>query len=295
MWHLYGLLVFELLVMLPSDAKGAYVDQELINLASRIWDADPHRLQVGKDLKLDWQGIVGEKDAGRDVAPKPLFSVNTQRFKNNPVVDSFIALLDNYEHRIGFSEVETLEEKAEIQRFLDAVLRTPTMRSFHTYLWNLKLASPKLSEFKKELHDIWFKPYKRVRSGDSSPFEHVFVGETKQKNVIGMHNWITFYLNEKEGIIDYYGYGRPKSEDPDFKRTLRFGMYDTFEKPHSTILFGSSVEFEFGLYTTVFLKARELFKNKQDWPPFLLNLEGKQVLVQCHGKNKNRMGSCYFK
>lgn len=76
---------------------------------------------------------------------------------------AFIALLDNYEHRVGFSEVETSEEKAEINRFLDAVLSTPTMRSFYSYLSNRRLVSPVISDFKEELYRIWFKPYKRIR------------------------------------------------------------------------------------------------------------------------------------
>jgi len=43
---------------------------------------------------------------------------------------------------------------------------------------------------------------------DSSGFEHVFVGEIKEDQVVGFHNWITFYLQEKKGLIDYHGYFR---------------------------------------------------------------------------------------
>ena len=52
--------------------------------------------------------------------------------------------------------------------------------------------------------------YRRSRETkvyDSSGFEHVFVGETRgDSEVIGFHNWIQFYLQEKAGYVDYQGY-----------------------------------------------------------------------------------------
>lgn len=64
--------------------------------------------------------------------------------------------------------------------------------------------------FKGKLYDLWFKLYRRTRGSralDSSGFEHVFVGETRgKKEVIGFHNWIQFYLQEKAGNVDYQGY-----------------------------------------------------------------------------------------
>ena len=45
------------------------------------------------------------------------------------------------------------------------------------------------------------------RAMDSSAFEHVFVGETRNRaEVIGFHNWIQFYLQEKRGLVDYKGF-----------------------------------------------------------------------------------------
>ena len=52
-------------------------------------------------------------------------------------------------------------------------------------------------------------PKLSFRRQDSSAFEHVFVGEAKQTEVLGMHNWITFCLQEKNGIFDYYGHSQP--------------------------------------------------------------------------------------
>jgi len=45
-------------------------------------------------------------------------------------------------------------------------------------------------------------------STNSSGFEHVFVGETRERDVTGFHNWIQFYLQEKAGQLDYRGYFR---------------------------------------------------------------------------------------
>ena len=46
------------------------------------------------------------------------------------------------------------------------------------------------------------------RSLNSSGFEHVFVGESRDGTVIGLHNWLQFYLQEKLGNIDYRGHFR---------------------------------------------------------------------------------------
>ena len=71
---------------------------------------------------------------------------------------------------------------------------------------------PVYDNWKRLLYAIWFKMYSRsyqsTRAGveDSSAFEHTFVGETKASGPIGFHNWIRFYLLEKEGKLNYKGY-----------------------------------------------------------------------------------------
>lgn len=54
---------------------------------------------------------------------------------------------------------------------------------------------------------------KTFTSLDSCGFEHVFVGETKSgTEIIGFHNWIQFYLQEKNSHLDYKGY-RARNHD----------------------------------------------------------------------------------
>ena len=51
---------------------------------------------------------------------------------------------------------------------------------------------------------------RRVVENDSSGFEHVFVGEEKNGVIVGLHNWIQMYQEEKKGNLDYMGYIKPK-------------------------------------------------------------------------------------
>lgn len=54
---------------------------------------------------------------------------------------------------------------------------------------------------------VWYFNSKTFISLDSCGFEHVFVGETKSgTEIIGFHNWIQFYLQEKNRHLDYKGY-----------------------------------------------------------------------------------------
>lgn len=58
---------------------------------------------------------------------------------------------------------------------------------------------------------IWY-------SEDSCGFEHVFVGETKYgKEIMGLHNWVQFYLQEKHNHVDYKGYKARDNKDTVFK------------------------------------------------------------------------------
>lgn len=55
------------------------------------------------------------------------------------------------------------------------------------------------------MHELWFGLYRRSTTDDSSGFEHVFLGEIKDGEVSGMHNWVQLYEQEKAGNLDYLG------------------------------------------------------------------------------------------
>ncbi|XP_042324763.1 poly(U)-specific endoribonuclease-A-like isoform X2 [Sceloporus undulatus] len=244
------------------------LNHELSKLFNALWDADVNRFVPGKDYTVSLQGKAGFVQQGsnvaRDSASEPLFhNVNEQRLKNTETYSAFISLLDNYETSTGMAEMVTPEERAENNRFLDAVLKTEVMKIAHRYLVGKNWSNPDLKNFKTQLYDIWFHLYSREgRKGpDSCGFEHVFVGETKQGHeILGLHNWVQFYLQEKLNHIDYKGYvARKKKSRPDEDDqvlSLQFS-WKGLVKPMGSTFIGVSPEFEFALYTVIFLQSNE--------------------------------------
>ena len=52
--------------------------------------------------------------------------------------------------------------------------------------------------------------YRRKVENDSSGFEHVFVGEEKDGVIVGLHNWIQLYLEEKKvGLVTNWRFPTP--------------------------------------------------------------------------------------
>jgi len=57
------------------------------------------------------------------------------------------------------------------------------------------------------MKNLWFTQYSRGKGKvGSSGFEHVFLNEVKNGTIIGLHNWIYFYEEEKAGRLNYKGY-----------------------------------------------------------------------------------------
>ncbi|KAM6092422.1 poly(U)-specific endoribonuclease-A-like isoform 3-T4 [Theristicus caerulescens] len=262
-----------------------------------MWDMDVNRLMPGKDYTIDLQGKAGATQQGdgavQDSAARHLFhNVNEERLKSIKTFATFISLLDNYETSTGVAEVVTPEEIVENNCFLDAILATEVMKVSntdlfqslktlnykvscvyiswfsilqiaHEYLLKKNLAKPNLADFKYQLYDIWFQLYARKEGDrpDSCGFEHVFVGETRRgKQILGLHNWVQFYLQEKRSQIDYKGYvarrNKTRPDKDDQVLSIQFSWKGSV-KPIGSTFIGVSPEFEFALYTVIFLLAEE--------------------------------------
>ncbi|NXK88384.1 ENDOU endoribonuclease, partial [Formicarius rufipectus] len=244
------------------------LNHDLSKLFSEMWDMDVHRLKPGRDYTIDVQGRAGPAQPGgtavQDNAARHLFhNVNEELLKSIKTFATFISLLDNYETSTGVAEVVTPEEVVENNCFLDAILATGVMRLAHEYLLKKNLAKPDRASFKRQLYDIWFQLYARKGgdSPDSCGFEHVFVGETRRgKEILGLHNWVQFYLQEKRSQIDYKGYvarkNKSRPDKDDQVLSIQFSWKGSV-KPIGSTFIGVSPEFEFALYTVVFLLSEE--------------------------------------
>ncbi|XP_001370859.2 poly(U)-specific endoribonuclease-like isoform X1 [Monodelphis domestica] len=280
-------------------ASGLVLNHELSKLFNQLWDADLNRLGPGRDYAISLQGKADFVPQGIHKAPdhasQALFLwVNEGRLQSTKTFAAFISLLDNYETSTGVAENVTLEEEAENNRFLDAILETEVMKLAHQYLVRKNLSKPSQRDFKAQLYSIWFQLYTRDgRQGpDSCGFEHVFVGETRRgQEILGFHNWVQFYLQEKRGNIDYKGYvarqHKSRPDEDDQVLNLQFS-WKGLVKPVGSTFLGVSPEFEFALFTIVFLQSQEKVTR------VLVGIEEYelQIVVYRHG---HHIGSAYPK
>ncbi|XP_034558173.1 poly(U)-specific endoribonuclease-C [Notolabrus celidotus] len=249
-------------------SRSQKADHELTEVLNQLWHLDTNRLKPGTDYTISLQGRAGYVAQGsnyaRDKARAPLFAyVNEEKIKGIETYAHFINLLDNYEASTGVSERVTREELQENRLFIDSMMETEVMKCAHKYLVEKRQSPSEPSQFKRQLYDIWFRLYHRDRSGgeDSCGFEHVFVGETKYgQEVMGLHNWIQFYLQEKHNHVDYKGYkardNKDSPDEDDHVLNLQFS-WKGLVKPIGGSFIGVSPEFEVALFTIIFLMSNE--------------------------------------
>ncbi|KAI9178931.1 hypothetical protein H9P43_005593 [Blastocladiella emersonii ATCC 22665] len=237
-------------------------NKSLSDFISDLWHADVNRFAAMRDFVIDIQD--GKSMHQRhDAAAKPLFeSVDKNKFMRVPTFANFYALLDNYVDETGIAEQVTAEEKLEEMKFIQAVVATDIAKAVFSYVNAKGWWRGSTAEWVLYLRKLWFTLYRRESMNDSSAFEHVFVGEIRNGQVIGFHNWVTIFLAERKKVLDYRGYIFPRrrhacqpSNDTHLLK-LQF-TYKGKLKPISTVLLGVSPEFELMLYTLVFLSGQD--------------------------------------
>ncbi|XP_056371142.1 uridylate-specific endoribonuclease [Oenanthe melanoleuca] len=237
-----------------SSRRAPITDQELLDLSEQLYELDHNKARPG-DIALSPQHRAGPDETGdrRDRSPQPLYKFVNEELFSKPTYASFIKLLDNYQRATGREEEVTAEELREQDRFLQEVMETELMRKLLVFLQGKGLYSSE-QEFLQDLKEMWFGLYSRGDGErDSSGFEHVFSGEVKKGKVSGFHNWIRFYLLEKQELVNYYSHNFNGPWDS-FPAVLGLQFsWDGFYKEVGSAFIGSSPEFELGLYSLCFL------------------------------------------
>lgn len=235
---------------------------------AQLWHLDENRLIAGLDYELDVQDR--SESRSDDAARRPFFARFDKAAFQKPTYRSFGRLLDNYIAETGVVERVSSAERAEEDDFLNSVIETPVAKfGFHWLRANNPDFEPStLGEFVEELHNMWFKLYRRDAARDSSAFEHVFCGEIDDGKVKGLHNYIQVFREERNERFDYHGYLAKRSRrherdvDPDPRHqllTIRFEWLGHL-KTASSMFVGTSPEFELMLYTMMRVSGEESMK-----------------------------------
>ncbi|XP_056621498.1 uridylate-specific endoribonuclease C [Triplophysa dalaica] len=291
-----GCVIVLLALFTFSDAASQTVNQELSDIFNELWKLDVNRMEAGSDYNISLQGKAGYIAQGSrsavDHASSPLFSlVDETKLSSITTYARFMKLLDNYERSTGVAEKVTADEVTENNSFLDAILETEVMKRAHRYLINKGKSRSSLRQFKSQLYYMWFRLYHRDRNGgeDSSGFEHVFVGETKfGREIVGLHNWVQFYMQEKQDLLDYKGYKSTHLPDEDdHVLNVQFSWHGLI-KPVASAFVGVSPEFEMAIFSILFLSSTEKTTTA------VVNLDEYQLemVVHRHGRS---IGTAYPK
>uniref|UniRef100_A0AC35UHW8 Endoribonuclease n=1 Tax=Rhabditophanes sp. KR3021 TaxID=114890 RepID=A0AC35UHW8_9BILA len=231
------------------------LDYELIDLVNKLRELDNNKAEPGQ-ISLNYQGHTTTRDVF-DNAKLPLFKNVNQNLLRRKSYASLIKLMDNYEADVASVETSTPEEEREISEFLLNVFKSPLSNYLYEFLQrkNHPYAVDKKT-YAKWMRQLWFGTYSRARGvqNSSSGFEHVFIGEIKNE-VIGMHNWLRFYILEKNSTMDKFDYKGFLVKRFNLLAAVKYSWLSQYKKSGS-FLIGSSPEFDFSLYTLCFLSRR---------------------------------------
>lgn len=235
----------------PRYSEGpTATDDELATLSEQLFSKESTSLN--KHVRANYQRQT-LSSSSVDEAPNPLLSIDEREVYAVPTIEKMRALFNNYEVDTMVNEYVTPMEKKEENDFVDALLATSVMRSAMLFLQKKGVVTADPKTHHDLLKTIWFHLYSRGNGKiGSSGFEHVFLNEVSNGTMIGLHNWVYLYEQEKNGRLDYQGYIKKmdlgtKGEIAKVRLT-----FDKLSKPSNSLFIGTSPELEIALYTVCF-------------------------------------------
>jgi len=247
-------------------------------LTEQLYQADA--ASVGDRITLRLQGTT-TSTSEQDKAPERLFQPIPATALRGPTVAALAALLDNYERDAARREVTSAQETREEDAFLNALMATAVMKKTQKFLKDNGYITGSL---KPILRGLWLTTYRRGRALSSSGLEHVLVGEVKGMKVSGFHGWLSFYMQEQKGNLNYYGYMKVKDIAPKIKLLLAKFKWFRKDKSLGSMFIGISPELELSLYTVCFFTRPgsncpvSLNGNRFNVKTYVQNHNGKQTV-----------------
>lgn len=219
----------------------------LTNAAALLWQLDTNRLDPFKAYQLDLQ--VNTRGKFYTSASQRLFKFWSGAIWQRPTFKAFRNLLGRFDQRS--ISLDTLDEEVE---FIRLICKTNCIRFVHEWLMREQyIPRCDMKGFSELLGGMWFTDH-AVNARKATGFEHVFCGEIKRsgrrERLSGLHNYVRVFLEEEFGNLRYIGYVDKGGgmEGGEAMVTIRFELHG-HEKYVSSMFFGVSPEFEFGLYT----------------------------------------------
>uniref|UniRef100_A0A0K0DA69 Endoribonuclease n=1 Tax=Angiostrongylus cantonensis TaxID=6313 RepID=A0A0K0DA69_ANGCA len=215
-------------------------------MSRKLREADENKARLG-EVSVNFQGHTNTRDL-QDNAAKNLFDRVDASLLRKSSYTQFIALTDNFNRETG--------EKREISNFLNNVLQSKPWKMLYDFLKQKGhpfANTPNI--FRYWVEQLWFMHYSRARGRpDTSGFEHVFMGEEKNNEISGLHNWIRFYILENNATenFDYKGFIIRRGN---VMASVKFTWKGDLKRSGS-LLIGTSPEFDMALYTLCFLSRR---------------------------------------
>lgn len=264
---------------------GSITDAEIKSISETLFALDSNKASAS-ELIIDPQALVpdSETSSQTDLSSRPLFRyLDEEALFSRPTYAALLSVLDNYQRMTGQTENFSPQQLTEQEAFVkETMSNTELGRELFAFFYTKGVYATE-EEFVYDLKMMWFGLYSRNNNKlDSSGFEHIFAGEVKGGKVSGFHNWIQFYLLEKQGLLNYYShsFNGPWTSYPDV-----LGMqfkWDGYFKQVGSAVIGCSPEFDFAIYSLCYITR----PGKQ----CRLSLGGKELIIQTYTWDKTTYG-----
>ena len=248
----------------PNKTPLRLSDNDLKTISEELLRLDENN--VAKDIQINAQGKTRSGNFN-DRAPDPLFTRVDNKVWRIRSFKALQALLDNYDPNVKNSEDNTRAERQEEEEFLTSVMETKVMKRAYQFLVEYGKFTGSMNDFRAYLKRIWFEMYDRDGNNrkttiGSSGFEHVFIGEIKNNDVSGFHNWVSFYQKEKSSNgrrsgVNYLGHVIKKNFGNSGTLITNVFTWNGASKKIGSMFVGTSPELEMALYTICFVVKKE--------------------------------------